>query len=104
MPGERWAGGGAESAAERLQIGARAPRGGHGGGVWLAQKGASEFIYFLFLRYIHQIKITLRLFLLGHMREPLARIIIYVAREGEREGGREEGREKQKAFYYSGHW
>lgn len=42
-------------------------------------------------------------FLLGHVREPLAKIIIYKGGEREEEG--EGGREREaKAFYYSGHW
>lgn len=67
-------------------------------------------LFFYFRSYIHGMQ-NRHLFLLGHMREPLEKIIIYEAREREgergREGGegrREEGREKQKAFYYSGHW
>lgn len=77
-----------------------------GGGIWLAGEGGSE--YYFFLSYIHQMKKTLHLFLLGHMREPLAKIILYEAREreGEREGGRggkEGGREREaKGFLLFG--
>lgn len=63
--------------------------------------------YFLFLSYIHRMKKTLRLFLLGHMREPLAKIIYEGReREGEGEGGRggkEGGREREaKGFLLFG--
>lgn len=64
-----------------------------GGGVWLAgERGFKFFIlFFYFISYIHGMQ-NLHLFLLGHMREPLAKIIIYEAREREGERGRE-GRE-----------
>ena len=59
---------------------------------WLGRVAPNFYFYFFFKLHTSNEK-TLHLFLLGHMREPLAKII-YEAREreGEREGGRE-GRE-----------
>lgn len=58
----------------------------------LATGASNSLVYFFyFISYIHGMQ-NLHLFLLGHMREPLAKIIIYEAREREGERGRE-GRE-----------
>lgn len=102
--------------APALEIGCSACRGGGTHrelwGICLPGDGGFTALglFFYFRSYIHGMQ-NRHLFLLGHMREPLEKIIIYEAREREgergREGGegrREEGRQKQKAFYYSGHW
>lgn len=68
---------------------------GCGRGDWLGGEWNHTGIYFRCIYKMQWGKKNPSVFLLGHVRESLAKIIIY-------EGG-ERARERQKAFYYSGH-